>query len=103
MPPKKKREKRSSDLPLRYWPGLVEHDEKLPRPLRYGVGIQEKPGSFGMLHGPCERLQTCLDVYPDDDRACVVRFNTDGSDEVIYRWMGDYWERYPGVTGAKVG
>ena len=52
----------------------------------YAAGYEEKPGSFGMFYGPSTSLSAILDAVPCEANPCIIRFNLDGSDEVLYRW-----------------
>jgi hypothetical protein len=52
----------------------------------YAAGYEEKPGSFGMYDGPTPSLQEILESIPCGVNPCVIRFNLDGSEQVLYRW-----------------
>jgi hypothetical protein len=56
------------------------------KPIIYAAGYEEEPGSFGMFYGPVLDLLEVLHVVPHGIRPCIIRFNKDGSDEVLYRW-----------------
>lgn len=60
------------------------------RELAYGVGIEEKPGEFGMIAGPFKLLTDALEIDPlDHDHACIIKFFPNGTDKVIYRWQNE--------------
>jgi len=51
--------------------------------------------SYAMFAGPFPELEQALDCVPSlntvedlarREKACVIRFNLDGTDEVLYRW-----------------
>lgn len=60
----------------------------------YGCGYEDKPGSFGMYAGLNPSLKAMLaeDGYGGPN-ACVIQFNPDGTNQVIYRWKDDRWEK----------
>lgn len=84
------------DLPDEYIPTALRLDE-LPRreQVVYACGYERKPNSFGMFHGPNPDLYEMLEVVPDepDNSPCLIRFNLDGTDEVLYRWRDGRWVR----------
>lgn len=49
----------------------------------YAVGIEHRPGEFGMTHGPNPNLGAMLEVYPPDPKAKIICFAKDGSEERI--------------------
>ena len=71
------------ELRPRLHPAAQEHRQVL-----YAVGMRDGSTHYGMTHGPVPDLQTMLDVVPysDDGRFCLIRFNRDGTDEVLYRF-----------------
>jgi len=80
---------KKDDLPDEYVPTSLRPEKPEPRDhVEYAVGYEEKPGSYGMTDGPSPSLQEMLEVVPDEPRKwpCVVRFNKDGTDEILYRW-----------------
>jgi len=52
----------------------------------YAAGYEEKPGSFGMYDGPTLSLHQILESIPNGPNPCIIRFNLDGSEQVLYRW-----------------
>jgi hypothetical protein len=52
----------------------------------YAAGYEEKSGSFGVFYGPTPDLVDVLEVVPSGIRPCIIRFDKDGNDEVLYRW-----------------
>ena len=81
-------------------------DEHVPESLRglkpekrlevmYGIRIGHKPGSYGMIHGPTPDLYKMLNTVPEGRveldhlralKVFIVRFNKDGSEELLYVW-----------------
>lgn len=65
-----------------------------PRDNTYAIGIEHKPGEFGMIAGPTTNLQDMLEFIPGADidvheNVCIVQFTGtqgDPQDEVVYRW-----------------
>ena len=68
--------------PDSYDPPLVEKRSEVV----YGAGYEEQPGSYGMYDGPTPDIYALLNSIPCGVNPCIIRFNLDGSDEVIYRW-----------------
>ena len=84
------------ELPIEYIPTSLRKPKPQARPeVLYGCGYEETPGSFGMFHGPNPNVEQMLEVVPDDSikKPCLIRFNKNGTDEVLYRWHQDRWIR----------
>jgi hypothetical protein len=78
---------RSAELPESYTPSLYGPPTVEKRnEVVYAAGYEEKPGSFGMYDGPTPSLQEILESIPCGVNPCIIRFNLDGSEQVIYRW-----------------
>ena len=75
---------------MEYVPTALRETASLPRKVAYGIGIEHVPGSFGMTHGPFSREADALDIVPADD-AVLIRFNSDGTHDIEWRWAGDKW------------
>jgi hypothetical protein len=71
-----------SYTPSSYGPPTVEKRNEVI----YAAGYEEKPGSFGMYDGPTPSLHEILESVPCGVNPCIIRFNLDGTEEVIYRW-----------------
>jgi hypothetical protein len=56
------------------------------RDIVYAIGIEHKPNSFGMTHGPHTDIKEMLEVCPTDNKSVILRFNLDGTDDILYRW-----------------
>ncbi len=84
-------------LPKEYVPTSLR-EKKLPEreEVVYACGYEEKKGSYGMFHGPNPILDEMLEVVPEDAhlKAVIIRYNLDGTDEVIYQWSKDRWVRF---------
>jgi len=96
-------EKHDVELPQRYVPKMLGTEDKrmeTPRPIVYGVGIEHRPGDFGMTHGLTTDVKEMLEVVPDEVfeagsgvRVCLLRFNSDGTEQVLYVWRDQAWYR----------
>ncbi|MFA5766893.1 MAG: hypothetical protein WC919_03155 [Candidatus Paceibacterota bacterium] len=75
----------ASYTPSIYGPPAVEKRNEIV----YAAGYEEKPGSFGMYDGPTPSLQEILESIPCGVNPCIIRFNLDGSEQVLYRWDDD--------------
>ncbi len=75
------------------------------RRLAYGIGIEHEPGSFGMTDGPFFELKVALETVPfpsEDRKSCIIQFNKDGTDSVLYRWKTDSWIRQPTLKRSRI-
>ena len=94
------------ELPDSYIPTLLRKKPtpKRKKEIRYGIGIEHTPKSIGMTDGPfltlVEALETIPDTQPSQDlnipinaQYKIIRFNEDGTDDVIYFWSTDHWKR----------
>lgn len=94
---------KNDDLPAEYVPKSLRPPEPQERDrVMYACGWEtvwagDKPtASYGMFAGPFPRVESALEVVPEKARSLteiaqgrtpvIVRFNLDGTDEVIYRW-----------------
>ena len=88
-----------TDLPETWVPNalrLYEDQRISPRGTMYACGYQgdERKNEFGMFWGPMPDLEAALDVVPGlfdgeevrNRKACILRFNSNGTDEVLYEW-----------------
>jgi hypothetical protein len=71
-----------SYTPSIYGPPTVEKRNEVI----YAASYEEKPGSFGMYDGPTPSLHEILESVPCGVNPCIIRFNLDGSEQVLYRW-----------------
>ncbi len=64
-----------------------------PRQKTYAVGHTKDFISFGMTHGPWPTLREALNTVPsppeEGETVCLIRFDTDGTDTVLYLWDED--------------
>ena len=56
----------------------------------YAAGYEKTPLSFGMWAGPTPILAEMLEMVPDGPNPCIIRFNIDGTDDVLYRWNEEH-------------
>jgi len=69
-----------------------------PRALMYGVGLEMDNDTFGMTYGPSPDEIAMLEhapMLPDgfDGNCVILRFNEDGSDDILWYWDDDRWKR----------
>jgi hypothetical protein len=86
------------DLPLKYKPSSLEEKKYFlteKREVAYGIGIEYNPNEFGMTDGPFFEIYALLEIVPGDDKSCIIRFNGDGTDDILYRWKNDSWIKQP--------
>lgn len=59
----------------------------------WAIGIEHKPGEFGMTHGPFRTLHEATTTYPWNDPhgisdlSRIIHFFGDGREEVTHRWV----------------
>jgi hypothetical protein len=78
------------ELPEKYIPDILRpsEKEKLPRKLMFGIGqLKENDGEIGMWEGPNPRILNMLDVPGRDINSVIIKFNTDGTHSLMYRWF----------------
>lgn len=87
-------------LPKRYVPKSLQPVPSPWRELCYAVGVEHKPGMFGMVYGPTPTLEEMLETVPAPLYGepghvllpiWLIRFNTDGSETLLYRWCDSAW------------
>jgi hypothetical protein len=66
---------------------------KMKREIKYGVGIEHKPHELDMTDGPFPTLIEALEIVPESKLSKIIRFNENGTDDIIYSWNIDHWER----------
>jgi len=55
--------------------------------VRYAVGYEDAPNSYGMAHGPFLTYEECVDVWPNNDRpAFIIKFDPVEGDHPVARW-----------------
>lgn len=57
----------------------------------YWLG-DDNQGGVGMWYGPNASEEEILKVPGRDNNSVIVRVNSDGSDEITWRWQNDHWE-----------
>jgi len=56
----------------------------------YGIGVEDSCGQYAMTYGPVKSqglLLECNATYG----GVIIRFNSDGTDEVLWRWKNSQW------------
>jgi len=59
----------------------------------FGIGEEHSPGQFGMWFGPHPSEKEMLDTVGMGEKSRIIRFNTDGTDDVLWRWENNRWIR----------
>ena len=54
--------------------------------IMYAIGEQHKPYEFGMWRGPSLDEKEMLEICGKSNKSCIIRFDKDGTNEVIWRW-----------------
>jgi len=70
--------------------------EKILRETGYGIGqLKEYDNEIGMWHGPNSNLMDMLNTPGQDDNFVVIKFASDGTNSIIYRWYskGNCWRK----------
>ena len=72
---------------------LPEEYESTPIDVMYAIGQDDGEGGYGMWDGPNPSQREMLEIEGRDEYSVIIRFNTDGTDEVIWRWDNNRWRR----------
>jgi len=65
-----------------------------PEPTRermFAIGEEHRPHEFGMWHGPNRKEEEMLEIEGKSSKSCIIRFNEDYTEDVIWRWHRDRW------------
>lgn len=73
----------------------------VPDEVVYAVGVERKPGQFGMTHGPTPTLQRMLEVCSEPG-GVLFKF-TGEREEVLYRWKDGGWVEEKAVAQLTAG
>jgi hypothetical protein len=76
-----------------YVPTLLRKDKLAQprRPIRYAVGREVGPGEFAMWAGPWPIEETALEIVGNCSQDRVIRYNSDGTEVVLWTWHTDRW------------
>lgn len=67
----------------------------------YGIGRKDDGAeSYGMTHGPTVDETEMLEEVPLAGNSFIIRFNRDGTENVLWKWAGDRWV-YVGTSFAR--
>lgn len=86
----------SEEYPDEYIPSeLRERKDPEREQTVFACGYEVGEVSLAMFHGPNPDLKEMLEVIPEDSsrQACIVEFNKDGTDRVVYKWRKNRWKR----------
>jgi hypothetical protein len=88
------------DLPDEYIPKKLRPEPpkpKLPRVVTYAIGYEVGTESVAFIHALGAYLGDMLETVPKEnenhDPIVLLRFNSDWTNEVLYRWTGHSWKR----------
>ena len=70
---------------------LRKKEDGIPRNIIYAIGEEHKPGEFGMWKGPTLAERDMLESVGRSDKSCIIRFNDDYTEDVIWRWKRKRW------------
>jgi hypothetical protein len=59
----------------------------------YCIGQEDDNGGYGMWHGPNPDEKEMLEIMGKDSKSVIVRFDTDRTHKVLWRWNKDRWIR----------
>lgn len=61
-----------------------EQDDELTA--MYAIGQEDGKGGYGMWHGPTPSYEEMLSVDGRDTNSVIIRFNADGSHQILCKW-----------------
>ena len=64
----------------------------------YAIGQLDGDTGIGMWDGPNPDEHEMLEVEGRDKSSVIVRFNLDGTDDMIWKWREDRWECIEGTV-----
>lgn len=75
------------------------------REVTYAIGTEDRENGIGFHYGPTPILREMQELTGASDRDVIVRFNGDGTNDIMFRWrqgMYDNFEWMPEVGLKKV-
>ena len=80
------------NLPKKYTPeSLRTKQSKMRREsIMYGIGIEHTRNEFGMIDGTTNDIFELLETE-GAHKERIIRFNEDGTDDVLYKWALGAW------------
>jgi ribonuclease HI len=88
--------------PRRHTPAALLSPSPGDRPEAWAIGIETRPGEFGMNAGPFPQEATALEKIGDEGEL-IIHFLADGRDRVAWRWDADAWLEVPEGESPAVG
>lgn len=76
---------------FKYAEEVVAREQAESKKVMYAIGQDDGKGGYGMWDGPNPSEEEMLEVEGRDSNSVIIRFNADGTDEVIWRWMQTRW------------
>lgn len=77
-------------------------DVGVGRQVCYAMGTERDGDSIGFTYGPTPLVQEMLDLTGSSDRDVIVRFNVDGTDDIIYRWRQGLYENFEWLIERRI-
>jgi len=79
-----------------YQPTVLRPRKKVKREVMYAIGEDDEQGGYGMWAGPVPDEGRMLETIGKSNKSCLIRFNEDDTDEVIWKWNNDdeVWEKF---------
>lgn len=75
-----------------YMPSSLRQPKAQVRRLAFAIGKEMGSGSFAMWEGPFDSEREALETVAEDASDCIIRYNPDGTDVILWRWNGhDQW------------
>jgi hypothetical protein len=77
-------------LPDIYTPSSLRFaNDIFEKTIKYGIGIEHRAGEAGMIAGPFETVEECLDIIPGEDKKVFIYELPLG--RKLYRWHYPSW------------
>jgi len=71
----------------------ISAKELVKREVIYAIGQDGGEGRYDFWDGPNPSEEKMLEVAGRDSNSIIIRFNADGSEDVIWQWDNDRWRR----------
>ena len=81
-----------------YVPTSLRQPQKPHREVRFAMGDEDAECGVGFWYGSMPTEDEVLEQVGHEG-SVIVRFNSDGTDEIIWRWKADRWVEIEQETG----
>jgi hypothetical protein len=80
-------------LPLKHIPSVIQKKYHLTeqREVAYAIAIENQ---IGLTDGPFFEIDQLLETI-GEEKSVIIRFNADGTDDILYHWKNDFWIKQP--------